>query len=344
MKKLEQLRRVVSTLLDPQNSASSLRPVVVELKEILAGSQTVWSAPRDDISSGQTRTTSGLALSPTMAAMCADDYVRTVEFIRGTYAAISDVRDRFPDRPARVLYIGCGPYATLAVPLMAVFSAAEATFTLIDVHSESIASAKSVVETLGLSQSITSFETLDAGSYGVCPERPPDVILIEIMQRCLASEPQVAITRHLLRQAPNAILVPDEVKIHLMLVDPSREFDLTALEQNRTPIPRDRIPVGPVFVLNRATVSSWEGNGDFTLPAATVKIPDSLEERYQPMLFTDVCIYQDHVLKDYDSGLTYPQKLRVDGSILPGATIDFYYELGDHPRLNGSVRKLGGAE
>ena len=83
---------------------------------ILADAQTIRTAPQEDISGGETLTSNGLALSPTMAAMCANDFVRTIQFIRGTHAAIADIRERFPDRPARVLYAGCGPYATLAVP------------------------------------------------------------------------------------------------------------------------------------------------------------------------------------------------------------------------------------
>ena len=123
--KLEQLRSVTSILLDSQRPVHSLRPEVVEIKTILADSQTMYSAPPEDIAGGETRTSNGLALSPKMAAMCIDDFVRMIEFIRGTYAAIIDIRERFPDRPARVLHVGCGPYATLLVPLMATFSSTE---------------------------------------------------------------------------------------------------------------------------------------------------------------------------------------------------------------------------
>jgi hypothetical protein len=220
---------------------------------------------------------------------------------------------------------------------MTVFSAAEATFTLLDVHPESIASAKSIVETLGLAESAATFETVDASSYRVCPDQPPDIILIEMMRACLESEPQVAITRHLLKQAPQAILVPEEVRIDLTLVDLSREFDLGACGQNRDPIPRDRVPVSSVFVLNRETVNSWDSNSSNRLPASTVRIPDPLEQRYQPMLFTVVRIYKDHILKDYDSGLTGPRPLLTEGGVEPGDVVQFHYELGSHPRLKGEV-------
>ncbi len=332
---MEQLRRVAGLLLDSQRPAYTLRPEVIEMTAMLSDSQTAWSGRKDDIASDETRTPHGLAISPTMAAMCADDFVRTIAFIRGTHAAILDLRKRFPGRPVRVLYIGCGPYATLAVPLMSVFSSTEATFTLIDVHPESIRSARSIVQALGLADSVASFETLDAASYRVDPDEPPDLILLELMRACLESEPQVAITRHLLRQAPIAIVVPEEVRIDLALVDPSREFAFEGSEQNRGLVQRDRIPVASVFVLNRETVASWEGSFSNLIPASTVRLPDPLEQRYQLMLFTVIRVYKSETLKDYDSGLTCPRQPSIEGNIRPGETIRFSYELGDHPRLKG---------
>ena len=141
--RMERLREVTWSLLDPQTPAYSLRPEVVEITALIADSQMIHNTQRGNISGGEILTSNGLAISPTMAAMCAEDFVRTIEFIRGTYAAIADLRNQFPDRPVRVLYIGCGPYATLAVPLMAILPSTEVIFTLLDVHPESVASAKS---------------------------------------------------------------------------------------------------------------------------------------------------------------------------------------------------------
>lgn len=329
----EQVRKVAATILDLSKTAHSLRPEVVEMTTIFANSQTVRPTSQQDISGGETRTSNGLAISPKMAAMCADDFMRTITFIRGTYAAIVDVRNRFPSRPARVLYVGCGPYATLAIPLMAIFSSSEVTFTLLDIHSESIASAKSIIDTLCLSDSVVSYEAQDAGSYCVCSDRPPDIILIETMQACLEAEPQVSIARHLLPQAPNAILVPEEVRIDLKLVDLNKEFRLDALEQNENDTHRDRLTVGPVFVMNRESINLWRSISSSCLPGLAVQVPDPLEQRYQPMLFTEIRVYQKHVLKDYDSGLSCPRVLLTDKAIKAGETIQFYYELGPRPRL-----------
>jgi hypothetical protein len=277
-----------------------------------------------------------------MAAMCAEDYIRTIQYIRGTHAAIVDVRKRFPDRPARVLYAGCGPQATLAVPLMMVFPPGEATFTLLDLHPESIESARSVIQFLGLASSVTAYEVIDATCYCIPADESPDLILVETMRACLEAEPQVAIARHLLKQAPEAVLIPEEVRMDLMLVDAAHEFDLKTGEGSREPIQRDRVHVGTVFTLNRKTVKEWENSPGVQLPGATIRMPDAVESRYQPLLFTTIRVYGDHRLKDYDSGLTCPRQPTIEGGIKPGTAIQFEYELGDHPRLHGKVQTHAG--
>lgn len=57
----------------------------------------------------------------------------------------------------------------------------------------------------------------------------------------------------------------------------------------------------------------------------------------QPMLFTQIQVYQIHILRDYDSGLTCPRMPLVEGAIAPGVTIQFVYEPGSDPRLPGNV-------
>ena len=330
---IETLRRLTETVLDLEKPAYSLRPEVLAIKKVLENSQSVLNTSREDITGGESQTPNGLALSPIMAIMCADDYMRTIAFIRGLHAAIVDIRERFPDRPARVLYSGCGPLAILAIPLMTIFTSSEASFTLMDIHSESIESANSIVETLRLSDSIERYETLDAGSYRVNPDQPPDIILIELMQACLESEPQVAITRHLISQAPNATLIPNEINVDLVLTDVSKEFDSDSLSTEKGTTQRNRISLGSVFTLNQTSVNKWKHISSNMLPGQSIQIPEFIDQRHQPMLFTRICIYQQHILQDYASGLTCPRTLSTKNEIRAGDTLQFNYELGPHPKL-----------
>ena len=334
---MRRLRELTRALLDTGADDNTLRPEVLELTSILSGAETSGLIRKALIGEGESLTPDGLALSPTNAMMCADDYVRTIKFMRGLHAAIIERKERHSGRPVRVLYAGCGPYATLAVPLMSVLSPEAVTFTLVDIHAESIAAVKSIVESLGQADSVSAFQVADAGSYRIARDRQPDIVLMEIMQTCLENEPQVSVTRHLMSQAPDAVLIPEEVRIELKLVDLSREFTLHYSDQDVPELQRDRIQVDTLFRLNREAVASWDDGGRELLPAAVVQIPKLPESRYQLMLFTIVDVFGDNTLRDYDSSLTVPRRTGDKLRFKPGDTVEFFYRCGAQPGLTCRV-------
>jgi len=329
----DQLRHLARKILDSHHPPYSLYAEVAELAQLLDSCATVRIDPSRDISDGETHTENGLALSPVMAAMCVQDFVRTVVFIRGLHTAIQTSRNRSLGRPTRVLYVGCGPYAVLAIPSMTVFPPQDVEFTLLDIHPPSIDSARSVVKTFGLTQYVRRYEITDAKRYQILRDEPPDVTVMEIMNACLEKEPQVAITRHLLRQAPQTILVPESIRIDAYLVDTSKEFTFVEPQQAGGRSKKDRIPLGRVFELSRETVKMWNSCGNTRLPAASVQIPDPLERHYTPMLFTTIQVFRNHYLKAYDSGLTTPRILPSPRPLQGGDILKFSYRLGSHPAL-----------
>jgi hypothetical protein len=332
----QHLRALTQRILDPSLAVYSLWHEIRAMAKILSESGSVGIDRTVDISVGETPTVHGLAVSPMVAALCIEDFARTIVFIRGSYAAIALRRQQNPARPVRVLYAGCGPYATLAVPLMTMFSPEEATFTLLDLHPQSLQSAEKIVITLGLQNSVSDYLVCDASRYEIPTNAVPDVIMMEIMCACLKVEPQVAVSRHLLAQAPDAILVPEDISIDLRLIDHAREHALfnPSGVQARAPV-RDRIPIANVFSLNRATIASWQNLSGNQLPAALVRMPKAWEPRYKAMLFTRICTYGEHILQDYDSGLSLPKKLKLARQLQPSDSIQFHYELGESPCLVG---------
>ena len=324
----ERLQKVSLSLLDGSRPAYSLRNEVLELKSIFEASGGLKADTTENIARGETVTPGGIAISPTMAAMCVEDFARTVEFIRGTHDAINDIASKTTGRPVRVLYAGCGPWAPIAVPVMTVLTPAEALFTLLDIHQESIDSTRRMIESLRLHDHVFEFEVADATTYEINPGEPPDVIVIEMLRTGLQSEPQVAVAEHLIRQAPGAIMIPVEVMIDLVLLNPAREFELAA-DAGGDQIERDRIHVGRVMTIDRATLLSPERG----IPSSELRLPDHDPTRYQPMLCTTIRIYGDHVLKDYDSGITCPGKVPIEGEILPGDSLRFSYRRGKRPGL-----------
>lgn len=339
--RLQQLTRLI---LNPDTPATSLKKEVVELTQILHQNGTFRFDASGNLYDGETYTNEGLALSPAMAAQCAADSARTVVFIRGLHAAIQQALKSTPGGPIRVLYVGSGPYALLATPQMTMFSPEEVQFIVNDIHEPSIISVKSVVGRLGFDQSVTAFSVLDALDYRIAPEHSPDVIVMEIMTAALESEPQVAITRHLIGQAPKALLVPEVITVDAYWIDVAKEFGPASAKPPSQSIPvsasrnTQRLHLGTVFELSKAAVESWKNAGSDRLPATPIKLPDHLSPGHDALFFTRIQTYGANILNAYESGLTMPRTLPSTQSLdstsfQAGGMIGFYYQLGSRPGL-----------
>ena len=60
----------------------------------------------------------GEALTPQTAAGCIFDYVRTTKFLRGIKKALDFQVNTLKKKKVHIMYVGCGPHATLLVTLM----------------------------------------------------------------------------------------------------------------------------------------------------------------------------------------------------------------------------------
>jgi len=333
MESIDVLRRLAETLLADETPAYALGPEVQELGRLL---QRYALVPLTDQiqTEGESRTSQGLALSPTMAARCVQDIPRTVVFSRGVYRAIERERKGRPNRPVRLLYAGCGPYALLVLCSMAVLSPDDLEVTLLDIHEPSSESARLVIEALGFEAFVSEYVVSDACDYAIPANRIPDIILSETMNAALEKEPQVSIARHLMAQAPGALLLPEAVTIYALLVNPAKEYGFIEYEGDETgPHEPDRIHLGTVFELSVEAIASWPKDERRSLPAATVKVPARVETKYSPALHTTVRVFGDHVLSLRDSGLTLPKPIATDGALRGGERLHFHYHLGPRPAL-----------
>lgn len=319
----EELKLVTNSLLDESRPAFSLRAEILQLKSIFARAGEFIADASEDIANGETITAFGVAISPTMASMCVDDFARTVQFLRGLHAAIIEQLADRTNEPFRVLYAGCGPWAPLAIPLMSLFSETEVRFTLLDIHDESIRSVATILSALGLGDRIEKLEAADASLYVIDNLMTPDLIVVEMLRAAFEAEPQIAVVTNLYLQAPGAVLIPEKLSIDLALVDQSKEFST----ERELPA-RDRILVDTVFRFDREILETG-------LRPTIVTVPDFDRTRYQPMLMTTVQISGGYILRDYDSGITLPK--RISTAIRPGDTIEFVYEVSGKPRLKARV-------
>ena len=338
---LEEFKRLTLEVLNHDGPRGILAGIVSELVAILDEASGFQIDSRSDITEGERLSSAGLAISPTQAAMCAGEFQRTACFLRGLHDAIKFVIQTKAPKVVRVLYAGSGPYAALAVPLMSIFPPETVRFTILDIHPDSIKHVEWLVQRLDLSDSVDAFAVADACNYTIPRDSVPHIILSETMSTALEKEPQVAIMRHLLRQAPNAIIVPESVQIDAFLVDTSQANDVILPEslEPSSRSPPERIRVGSVFELNVTTIRSWELLTGDLLPAAAIHVPPPPKPSFRPYLFTTITTYGKHVLRTHDCSLTGIREIKRSAHGPADCPLQFHYRLGTSPGLFAEARE-----
>ena len=310
--------------------ADSNRPVTsygIEMMEFvllirrLADSHRGFTAKKQSGSPSYTET--GVAIDPWRASLSADDHGRTVGFIRGCVRAVERVLKNNPGQPVHFIEAGCGPLAVLSLPLMARFGADQLQVTLIDLHEESVDTARYIIDQLGVSDRLKN--TICGDLMEIEFDDPVDVIVLETMYAALFNEPQVALTRRLVRVLPGAIFIPEVISVDLQLLDLALEV------KTMPPQVRERQSLGRVFVLDRSSALRNEAEVDY-LPAATISIPVYVNEGLKFFLTTSMVLFDDVCLADYDAEITAPIGLPHDGTWL-GNDIRFRYRINESPGL-----------
>lgn len=332
---LATLRGFVSTILKEDRSFNSLEgPVVhygVFLREILNASRPAFTTQRDI--NTPTQTAAGDALTPWHAAACMEDRTRTAAFIRGSIQAVESALENSTHRPLHLIEAGCGPLGTLVLPLLAHFDSDQLVVSVIDLHEESLECMKTMFEHFGFVSRVRHMICGDATAVNIGTSA--DIILTETMNAALSQEPQVAISRALMQQHPNAVLIPQSIQVDCALLN-------IQLEATQFP-PQvcDRINLGTVFELNRTSAVDLEEN-EGLLPAARIRIPDHVEPGLSPWLTTTVQIFNESKFADYETQISHPIPLDPNGqqAISLGATLHFAYQMRDTPGVVFQVEQI----
>ncbi len=322
MTRRERLDPLADTILDPEAAPGALFQACQDLYELLldvAGLRPEEVAPEVG---AETLLPTGKAIAPIDAARCLLDLYRTQAFAGGVEAAIADRHRIDPTRPVRVLYAGCGPFATLLLPALTRFTPDEVRGTLIDLHQPSIDAVGTVISELGLAGFIDGIEMADATDYRIPDDARPDVLVVECLLRGLSAEPQVAITWNLAGQSgPEVALIPAEIRLDVVYAG-----DFARSMGPSRPLPR--VAEEPIFRLSRDAAAGW-GPYDPTaaLPAGTVTIDRPVEAPERLALATTIRTHDGYDLGDYRSGLTHPLLLEHPASLAAGTELAFRYSL-----------------
>lgn len=318
-----ELAAIAAALCDPQRSLASLVGETVQLRQLVERHSGLSMDRQDGLRDGESFLPSGWAISPVQAGLCAREPYRSAAFIQGLALAVRERLAVRGGRPVRVLYAGCGPFALLALPVMAVLDASQVQFAILDVHAETLDYARELIAALGLDGHVAEYLCADAAAYQMPAGAMPDVIVSETMNTALGKEPQVAILRNLHAQAPAAALLPAAVTVHLGL-------------DRRSP-GQPCTDWGRVFTLDADALRAWQGEPGDTLPAASIRLPDVLDEA--PRLLTRIRVHGDIVLGDHACSLNLPLALPGKPALAGGSVLDFQYRLGGQPGLVFSLRE-----
>jgi len=177
---------------------------------------------------------SGVAINPRAAAHCVSDYQRSVVFIRAIHTAIGRLIARSEQGIVRVLYAGCGPYATLLLPVLSDFPPERLQLQLLDIHQASLDSVERLLEHFDLTAYDLTTQQADASRHRC--QQPPNLVITETMQKALEQEPQFAVTANLAPQlATNGIFIPERIDVDLCLAQSTKRHTLARLLS----LPRD---------------------------------------------------------------------------------------------------------
>lgn len=321
------IRKISHAFLRDKTDFLELRNVAEELFEIFVSLTEIndkRSVYLDDI-----YTPNGKAIGTLWAGKCTQEFMRTQKFLRGIYKAIQKALDRFEQKPIHILYAGSGPFGTLLIPLMFLFSEEEIQVTFLDINRESIKSLKKMVEKLNLQRYVVDIICCDATNYKINQQKPVHIIVTETMQNGLKKEPQVAITRNLVPQlVTGGILIPESICITANLVDAKKDFQRLLGTDSLGDSPYHTL--GTVLELNQDNC-----NEDGLYDNICIEMPKMIEERFKIIsLFTDIRVFEDEVLSLRECSLNLPIKLvdirqlskKINGLV-------FRYRLDENPRF-----------
>ncbi|QFU76770.1 hypothetical protein EY643_14530 [Halioglobus maricola] len=337
------LTHISDTLLDEASSPALLREALDAFSDLCSAASGIVPDRSFDAWAGDSLLDNGVAINPQAAAHCVTDYQRSVIYIRGAYAAIKAARERF-NGPIQILYPGCGPFATLLLPLLEKFHPDELEVHLLDIHQQSLESVSALIQIVGLDGYRITYVQDDACHYQH-PTRP-HVIIVETMQKSLEQEPQFAVTANLAPQLhERGIFIPQKIEVELCLAD--LDSETAAFKQGATLDPDmltktgKRHPLDTVLSLTPQRAAALLQNaqqddttGAITLNPVYVTIPPLAKlENFDAVLFTRVQAFEQYQLLDYESEITLPLRCSELAPLRAGTSYRVSFRLGSYPKF-----------
>ncbi len=341
---------ICNTILDETSSPGQLRDALDEFSAVCSEISGIRPAPSFSAWSDDFLLQSGVAINPRAAAHCVQDYQRSVVFIRGVYAAINVLKIRLAGAPLEILYAGCGPFATLLLPLLGKFSAGELNITLLDIHQRSLNSVKLLVEYFGFSAHEVSTIEGDACFYK--HPKKLHLVIAETMQKALEQEPQFALTANLGQQIyPEGIFIPQRIDVNFSLVDLELEKNRYQNQSATDPLALKN-SANRYFIATLCTLSADNAQAQsqaaqhnshtnvLELQPTIVEIPELVNISWlHAVLFTQIIVYDCYRLGDYEAEITLPMRCHELEPLCGGDRYTVSYQLGTYPKFHFELQE-----
>ncbi|MES2132342.1 MAG: hypothetical protein V4506_08325 [Bacteroidota bacterium] len=276
----------------------------------------------------------GIALSSYDAAICLDEFIRTARFLKGTYLALRELQKRFPGQQLNILYAGCGPYATLILPLLPLFGADELDVLLLDINSDSLRSVAGILAAAGLGEYKVGMQQADAIRYQSPESRPLHMIVSETMFYALIREPQVSITQNLAPQLQKGgILIPEEINLDLVYTFHSEEPYLKSTDEYAKGLPhKHRLLADRLFSINKERDFYRKNNAPGIFESGLYELPSEFSERPDLCIFTHLKIFDQVFLHSAESSITNPYCVTSLYNLQEQTHVKLMYDFTDVPQ------------
>ena len=325
-----ELTKITQTLLDKNASHGELLRVVHELSaffeqySFISTKMSRYELSKDAI---HTYLDSGIAISPLDAAICTHEYLRTAKYIRAVFEALNDLLMKFQDQEINLLYAGCGPYGTLVIPLLSFFDSKRLKVTFLDIHRSSLNSIQNIIQALGLEDFVKGYIQEDATLY----QSPQDlhIIVTETMKAAFDNEPQVAITLNLLPQLlKGGVFLPQRVVVGF-------ELAITKHQQENGYIKKTKQSKPLCTVIDFDTTKELKKEN--VIATKIFQVSKKVNQKMAPFFTTTIYIYKEHVLKENESSLNIPKKIKFSKTLSKNDRVSFVYDFGAKPTIGYSL-------
>jgi CheY-like chemotaxis protein len=294
---LAMLKGITQVLLADESSYLEIRNACVRLLDLFY--QVSEFDDTDPVNGQHMQSRAGQAISPEAAAVCIRDMMRTRVFMRGLQEAIATKLQSNPQKAVTVLYAGTGPFATLLIPLVTLFSTTQLKMLLLDINPVSIAYLNRIIRYFNLEPYILQVVETDAVTYRIPAQWQPDIILSETMMPSLKTEPQVSIVANLVGQCPQPQLIPEMIGISAVLYNSKRSDE------------KKFIHLETLLSFTKDTalkMAADQQKGDLVFPVTRVLVEASPPPSFSRLaLLTDIKVFNNHTLNVDSSSLTIPE-------------------------------------